>query len=155
MQNIFQEKGIMCSNIFVLYFCFERVKCDAYHVNNSLLFLFFNGMYPSTCFACYTERVEYPKRRTGGGHDRLSYTRVIGIVRISNAGAPYSEKHEPFIPRNIFTSPVRRCTRRPGIIEIQRWSGKYTLAPRARGNKWLTLATSGRRRGKKEWSLNI
>lgn len=46
---------------------------------------------------------------------------------------------------------VYECTRRPGsgIIEIQRWSGKYTLAPRARGNKWLTLATSERKRSRR------
>jgi len=60
-----------------------------------------------------------------------------------------STYREPFISRNIFTSPARRV-HGGSIIEIQRWSGKYTLVPRARGNKWLTLATSGRWRRKEK-----
>jgi len=49
-------------------------------------------MRPSACFACYTVRVEYPRRNVENARNRgrtqLSYTRVIGIVRISRAGVP-------------------------------------------------------------------
>lgn len=64
--------------------------------------------------------------------------RVIGIVRISRAGGTFRNR-EPFITRNSFTS------RFPTSLKFN--DGAENIhSPRAQGNKWFTLATSGRRR---------
>lgn len=43
-------------------------------------------------------------RAIGGGHGRLSYTRVIGIVRISRAGAPQARSIYTYIPGTLYTA---------------------------------------------------
>lgn len=97
---------------------------------------------------------EYQKRGTGERTRTIVvHTRVIGIVRISRAGEREDSTYgEPFIPRNIFTSPARRCTSvhgAPASLKFNDGAENIHSRPRAPGNKWLTLATSERRRGKK------
>lgn len=93
--------------------------------------------------ACFTKRVELYTVEVHGTHNReREKTIVVHHVLLASsefhAGGTVRYR-ESFITRNSFT------TRFPASLKFN--DGAENIhSPRARGNKWFTLATSGRRR---------